>query len=67
VFAAEDLWRILGSRKLGSRLPVTFVRDGQVRTSRLEVTGRVPPALRPAGPQRLLSWGEVSPAAVNGW
>jgi S1-C subfamily serine protease len=40
VWAAEDLWRILGARKLGSRLPVTFVRDGEVRSAELEVSAR---------------------------
>lgn len=67
VFVADDLWRILGARAVGSRVPVTFVRDGRVRTSRLEVTGRVPPALRPPGAGRLFSMGRPPPKSVNGW
>jgi membrane-associated protease RseP (regulator of RpoE activity) len=58
VWAAEDLWRILRARKLGSRVPVTFVRDGEVRTAELEVSAR---------PQRgrFYSWGLMPAPAVN--
>jgi hypothetical protein len=49
VSATADLWRILGARKVGSRLPVTFVRDGEVRSAELEVSAR-------SWRERLYSW-----------
>ena len=44
VSVTGDVWRILGNRPLGTFVPVTFVRDGQVHTAMLEVSA---PALRP--------------------
>ena len=61
VSATVDLWRILGSRELGTLLPVTFVRDGELRSSVLEV---------PAGPgvgawQRARARGRLHSSAAS--
>jgi S1-C subfamily serine protease len=43
-----DLLRVLGQRPIGARVRLTYVRDGQVRTTFLDVEGP------PPGPQALL-------------
>ena len=66
VSVTADLWRILGARQLGARLPVTFVRDGELRTSLLEVAG--PPVRSRPPAKRSRRWWEIAlaDAAVTG-
>jgi S1-C subfamily serine protease len=56
VEATRDLMEILGQRPIGTRLPLTFVRDGRVMTTVLDVEG---PRYGPSA--QVLGWPASGP------